>query len=138
MKLYTVSADGSRLREVLEHEPEYIAKASFSWSPDGTKMLFSSGYVGRRLRTDSYGNDPTVYVVNADGSNLRAVGEGTHASWSPDGSRIAMVNMSNEEDEAAYLSTAALDGSDLRVVAIRDGRDRLEAVEGRCYWIICW
>ena len=137
LKLYTVSADGSRLREVLEHEPEYGGKASFSWSPDGTKLLFSSGYVRRRLLSDRYIYDPTVYVVNADGSDLRAFGEGTHASWSPDGSRIAMVNVYNNEDEATYLSTAALDGSDLRVVAIRDGRDRLEAVEGRCYWIIC-
>ena len=130
LKLYTVSADDSRLREVLELEPEHIGKASFSWSPDGTKLLFSSGYVRQS-------HDPTVYVVNADGSDVRAFGEGTHASWSPDGSRIAMANVYNEEDEAAYLSTAALDGSDLRVVAIRDGRNRLEAVERRCYWIIC-
>jgi len=49
----------------------------YSWSPDGTKVAFSS--------------DSSLYVVNSDGSNLRCIkeddkGDKRNISWSPDGS----------------------------------------------------
>ena len=35
---------------------------------------------------------PPVQVIDADGTNLRTVAVGTHASWSPDGARIATLD----------------------------------------------
>ena len=58
-----------------------------SWSPDGARVLFSSNRTGVMV----------VYVVNADGTGLRALTEGmatsedARAVWSPDGSRIAFT-----------------------------------------------
>jgi TolB protein len=58
-----------------------------SFSPDGRRVLFSSNRTGVMV----------VYVVNADGTELRALtdgmatGEDARAVWSPDGTRIAFT-----------------------------------------------
>ncbi|HEX6850339.1 MAG TPA: DPP IV N-terminal domain-containing protein [Candidatus Polarisedimenticolaceae bacterium] len=58
-----------------------------SFSPDGRRILFSSNRTGVMV----------VYVVNVDGTELRALtdgmatGEDARAVWSPDGTRIAFT-----------------------------------------------
>jgi Tol biopolymer transport system component len=49
-----------------------------SWSPDGSHVAFASG--------------PTIYVVDPDGRNLRALATGGDPTWSPDGSQLAFLN----------------------------------------------
>ena len=81
--LHTINAEGSDLRTVAE-VPYFSASASLSWSPDGASILFSgdSGFIGR----------DRVHVAQADGSGHRRVADGRYASWSPDGSRIAVLS----------------------------------------------
>ncbi|NLO06170.1 MAG: hypothetical protein GX131_10125 [candidate division WS1 bacterium] len=58
------------------------------WSPDGSKIVFSSALPGR--------NDAAIYVMDADGTNIRQVatgsGFGMHTGafpiWAPDGESI--------------------------------------------------
>ncbi|HEY6785080.1 MAG TPA: hypothetical protein VI159_09010 [Gemmatimonadales bacterium] len=64
-----------------------LGVASIAWSPNGDKLVLDAG-----------GNDfSRIYVVNADGSELRVLVEGTKFEgpglpvWSPDGTRIAYV-----------------------------------------------
>ena len=54
-----------------------------AWSPDGTKIAFAS--------TRPFGASWHVWVMNADGTNLRMLpGDlSQHPAWSPDGSQIA-------------------------------------------------
>ena len=68
-------------------------------------------------------------TINADGSGLREVGRGGHASWSPDGSRIAMsepaaIHVMDDYTVAAdgYYTVAA-DGSDRRELGTFDKRE---------------
>jgi Tol biopolymer transport system component len=56
------------------------------WSPDGKKVTFASN----REKDTGF----QIYVMNADGSNQKRVGDvqpgdNSHPSWSPDGSQIA-------------------------------------------------
>ena len=73
--------------------------ADLSWSPKGDEILF----ILRR----TYPID--VNVAQADGSGYRTVAKGGHASWSPDGSRIAV------RGAGAFLTTIARDGSGQKI-----------------------
>ena len=99
--------------------------ADLSWSPKGDEILF----ILRR----TYPID--VNVAQADGSGYRMVAKGGHASWSPDGSRIAV------RGAGAFLTTIARDGSDRRSVVLRytDGSLRAATPESnKCLLWFCW
>ncbi len=96
--LYTVRPDGTDLQQVLMG----YAAAYASWSQDASEILFGA------------------YVVRSDGSGLRQVGVGGYRrppesslSWSPDGSRIAVL------DPRSALYTVAPDGTDKRFLVRR-------------------
>ena len=120
-KLYTIGHDGADLREVVDPgtTPNPRHSGRVSWSPDGSQIMFFifSPYSSPRAHT--------LYVVNADGSNLRVLDIGmiVSANWSPDGSRIAVVTTSasysqySESDVVLYTMTPA--GSDVQVLAQR-------------------
>lgn len=64
---------------------------TFSWSPDSRQIAFC-GYTS----TTSYpGTSKLFFIVNADGSDLRALGPDSSlygmAAWSPSGDRIAVI-----------------------------------------------
>lgn len=76
--------DGSKVN--LTDSPKYDDR-DVSWSPDGTKIAFSS----RRQVIDMQ-----IYVMNADGSQLNKLTTGESSnyfpSWSPDGRKIVFTS----------------------------------------------
>ena len=92
---------------------------ALSWSPDGSQIMLSNG-------------KGIVYLVQADGSgdrlfsDVEVKGLGSfNATWSPDGSRIA-VGMPG--GSGVVLATVNPDGSDVRVLARRGENGELEAI----------
>jgi Tol biopolymer transport system component len=80
MDIWTANADGSNLKRLTTAPGLDLSP---SWSPDGTKIAFSSNRDG----------DMEIFVMNADGSNERQltfdeVGDDRHASWTPDGQHL--------------------------------------------------
>ena len=123
-KLYTIDPDGSGLRTMTDEAGSSpTSDANLSWSPDGSSLLFPTG-------------TKAVYVIKADGSDIRTIkapgsairrfGGRFGASWSPDGSRIAMAHVDSNATD--ILSTVAPDGSDLRVLVKSDEDGNLVAV----------
>jgi Tol biopolymer transport system component len=82
--IFTINADGSGLTRLTTDPREDVQPA---WSPDGSKITFSSLRIGPR----SSGYE--IYTMNADGSNQVQLTEkgGTDPTWSPDGSTIAFT-----------------------------------------------
>ncbi len=80
-EVYRMNADGSD--QVNLTNAPLSNEGPSSWSPDGSKILFTSDRDG----------DTELYVMNADGSNQTRLttepGTQNEASWSPDGAKIA-------------------------------------------------
>jgi dipeptidyl aminopeptidase/acylaminoacyl peptidase len=77
-----------------------------AWSPDGTRLAFSSWDSG------------DVYLVNSDGSGQRIIKhDGYSASWSPDGSKLVIAG-----DEYALYLVDVYGGNETRI-AIPQGYD---------------
>ena len=76
-EIYSCNADGSNITRLTNTPADYEAWPA--WSPDGTRIAFTSG--------------ANLFIMNADGSNVvqktfANVGA-LNPAWSPDGSRIA-------------------------------------------------
>ena len=132
--LHSANYDGSDRRVIVGLNEEINGIATgLELSPNGQNLLF----VAR-----SPVGDPQLYVLNTDGSSLKNVlnalsdasyGDGCRgsrgfchlpaASWSPDGSRIAVHNSFPRARIVLY--TIAPDGSDVEVLITREAVDTL-------------
>jgi len=79
--LSVMNADGTGLRQLLPKDSGIASPGSPAWSADGKRIAFDD----YRGSTES----SRIYVINADGSNLRDLGIGNMPTFSPDGQRIA-------------------------------------------------
>ena len=117
-----VDADGSGLRAV--HSAEAVGNfgSRVEWSPDGTKLLFSTGYHGPASDPDARG----IYVMNADGSSTACLVGATglqeqDASWSPDGKQIVFVSRSDAASPRRAVEVMQANGSGRKTVVGPDG-----------------
>jgi len=78
-EIYVVRSDGTHVRNLTD-APDSNEWGP-AWSPDGTRIAFSSDREGM----------PQVYVMNVDGTGVERLSdvEGEYPAWSPDGTRIA-------------------------------------------------
>ena len=88
------------------------ANLQAAWSPDRTRLAFSSNRTG----------DYDLYVMDADGRNARviaaAAGTDGEPAWAPDGSRIVFASA---RGGAPQLYSVAPEGSDLRALTSGPG-----------------
>ena len=96
-EIYRMRPDGMQV-ERLTADPAEDADPAFS--PDGRSLAFISD------RTDGA---PRLHIMDADGSNVRVVGNGPGTehqgpAWSPDGTRIAL-QVTLEDGDYVYVAT---------------------------------
>jgi Tol biopolymer transport system component len=82
--IFVMQADGSGMVNLTNH-PAWDGTPA--WSPDGTRIAFTS---------DRDGGSPQIYAMNTDGSDVvrLTVSDGIDMmpAWSPDGQKIAFVS----------------------------------------------
>jgi Tol biopolymer transport system component len=106
--IYTIREDGSGLTNLT---PDSFWNDDPVWSPDGSKILFTSDRAGTS----------DLYVMNADGTEVRRLTDGPGTarfpSWSPDGTMIAFTAYPEGTlYESAHLYVMNADGSGMRQV----------------------
>jgi Tol biopolymer transport system component len=104
--LYVINADGTGVQRLAPNTTNDIQPA---WSPDGTRIAFS---------TDRDAGDYEVYVMHADGTNpvrlTNSPGEDGQPAWSPDGSKLAFATTRDAPTDSLHPEIyvmSALDGS---------------------------
>ena len=109
--LHTMAADGSDVRSIAPGIP--AAHEPPAWSPDGTRLAFRGEL------------DAALYVVGADGLNLRRVAEQTVGwssvrrsllAWSPNGRRIAFMRERSPFHAVLYVVDVGGESSETQIV----------------------
>jgi Tol biopolymer transport system component len=83
-RIFVINADGTGLRQLTPNvgSGDFAFDEGPSWSPDGTRIVFTRNLV--------------LHVINTDGTALTALPNEDFAvgpSWSPDGQRIAYTSL---------------------------------------------
>jgi Tol biopolymer transport system component len=86
-RIWVVNADGTGLRQVSPETADYTYDAQPTWSPDGTRIVFT--------------RSGKLYIINADGTNLVNIHPCPlpcdDPAWSPDGQRIAFGMLTDDD-----------------------------------------
>lgn len=126
-RLYVMNVDGSNLTLLTKHDMNdawrLAQRPVFSFSPDGTKILF----------VDALNNDnPELFVVATDGS---APTQLTHLSrtdvefpvFRPDGREILFMSNSQEHKDQLQIYMMGVDGSHITALTTPPGQSRFPA-----------
>ena len=92
--IYVMNSDGTQIKCLTDQKAEFenltCENSSPRWSPDGTKIAFSSN------RSGNY----QIHLMNPDGTNIKNISQNSfdedYPDWSPDGKNIVFV--SNKPD----------------------------------------
>ena len=118
--IYVMNDDGSDVTRLADYDDEALGipgifYLSLAWSPDGRQMVFTSFGTGGEYAL-------AIYVMNADGSNVRQLTDHTNYAmspvWSPDGRKIAFSSLLDDGTSAElgiYVMNA--DGSNVTQLA---------------------
>ena len=115
LQLYVMNADGTNMRQVttVPIAGLYETDLSFSWSPDGTQLL--------------YPNNDRLFAVRTDGTGLHVVATASSGriyagcDWTPQGNKIAArTTGTNVYDNE--ISVFQADGSASKVVYVRKNK----------------
>ena len=91
--IYVMDTDGSNVRRISNFPLYGNNDLSLAWSPDGTKIAFDLLSRGGRP-VDAHHRD--IYVMNADGSDIRRLTNNPagdfEPTWSPDGTKIGFTS----------------------------------------------
>lgn len=95
--IYTISIDGSNLKELTNNQNPEISYSEPKWSPDGTRILFQRGEILNQ----------ELFLMDSDGANIQKLSPAPimrnrewvtnelfdyYPNWSPDGSRIIFTS----------------------------------------------
>ncbi len=139
LALYEVGVDGTDFREIVKLGPRFACDGAVAWSPNEPSILVSyfqpnrpqSRFCGDINHDSDQGH---VHVVDVTSGNAQRIGEGAHAVWSPDGSRVAVFNPFSDD----VIYTANPDGSDIQALVKRNEDGELVAANRRCVLFFCW
>ena len=122
LEIYVMSSDGSNVRRLTDTPGKRSYKPD--WSPDGKRIAFNSTRDGQG---DSILDSVEIYIMDADGSNVRRLTRTTDKGyssldprWSPDGEKIAYLSAPGK---TRHIFVMDANGSNVQQLTFTDGND---------------
>jgi dipeptidyl aminopeptidase/acylaminoacyl peptidase len=98
----------------LEHYLEMESVANPEISPDGRQIIYTRRWVDKvNDRRQS-----ALWIMNADGSRNRFLVEGSGATWSPDGTRIAYTKQGDPQGSQIFVRWMDAEGATTQITRI--------------------
>src|SRR5688500_375631 len=85
-------------------------------SPDGKQIIFSRRWVDKL--NDRW--ESSLYIMNADGTRPRKLTEGSSASWSPDGTRIAYLHRGEPSGTQVFVRWMDAEGATTQITRLTE------------------
>ena len=108
-QIFIENVDGTGLAQLTKQDN---GACQPSWSPDGTRLVFTSPCHGRGDFLDGAYSDSSLYMMNADGSNIQQLtnvpGADFDPAWSPDGKKIAFTSLRDGNKQIYTLDVDSL------------------------------
>ena len=100
--IYSINENGSSPTNLTVNPANLM---DFNWSPDGSKIAFSS----------DWGGDENIFTMNADGSDIVQLtfttGYDFHPSWSSNGTKLVFISRRNGSNQVYVMG---VDGSNVK------------------------
>jgi len=119
-----MNSDGSNVKRLTNTT---VSNYKPTWSPDGSKILFTSTRDAADPTARGIGASWEIYIMNADGSNVKRVTNDNFGEFdqqmSPDGTRIVFAS---DRDHSSFfirdLYIINADGTNLHRLTTQDGQ----------------
>ncbi|MCX8126675.1 MAG: LpqB family beta-propeller domain-containing protein, partial [Dehalococcoidia bacterium] len=102
LQVYIITPDASGLRRLTTLPAPAVSPA---WSPDGKRLVFAAKQQDRNW---------AIFIVNADGTDMRRLAAGLDPVWSADGSRV-IFRARTDGTDAIYAITVTGGGLPVRL-----------------------
>src|ERR687896_1281742 len=93
-------------------EMETVSDPQFS--PDGTQILYTRGWVDKMNDR----RESALWIMNADGSRNRFLVKGSNARWSPTGDRIAYTATGEPKGSQIYVRWMDAEGATSQITRV--------------------
>ncbi|HEX9728184.1 MAG TPA: S9 family peptidase [Gemmatimonadales bacterium] len=117
-----VAQDDARDRLTLGLYLEWERVADPQISPDGQQIVYTRMYVDKV--NDRW--DPSLWIMNADGSRNRFLTEGSSPRWSPDGTRIAFTRQGDPTGSQLFVRWMDAEGATSQITHVEESPSNIE------------
>ena len=83
-------------------------------SPDGSQIVFTRRWVDKL--NDRW--ESSLWIMNADGSKLRKLTDGSSPRWSPDGTRLAFLNQGEPQGSQVFVRWMDAEGATTQITHV--------------------
>jgi Tol biopolymer transport system component len=107
-EIYVMDSDGTHQRRLTKTPKDEAVPV---WSPDEEKIAYGTNVF--------FGDNPTLWLMDADGSGHGRLAEGSWPSWSPDGKHIVYTSGEWNDQQLSIMNS---DGSERHTLGIHGAR----------------